>query len=109
MTPSEIWNKAYCAAQRAAIAQNATLGDEYHRGFDCGFAWVVIKPARGEFVKYLKATNRGHKHCYGGFAIWYSQFSSNTQSVSVHEHAAVAFANVLKENGINCYTGSRLD
>ena len=34
----------------------------------CGFAGVVIKPARGKFVSYLKSIGKGHKHYYGG---WY--------------------------------------
>ena len=31
----------------------------------CGFAGVVIKPARGKFVSYLKSLGMGHKHYYG--------------------------------------------
>ena len=33
----------------------------------CGFAGVVIKPARGKFVSYLKSIGKGNKHYYGGY------------------------------------------
>ena len=33
----------------------------------CGFAGVVIKPARGKFVSYLKSLGMGYKHYYGGW------------------------------------------
>ena len=109
MTPYEIFEQAKAAALAAATAQNATLPPEARRGFDCGFAWVIIKPARGPFVKYCKANRIGDKHCYGGWNIWYSHFSLPTQSVSVHEAAASAFAAVLVANGIDAYADSRLD
>ena len=32
----------------------------------CGFAGVVIKPARGKFVSLLKKMGLGYKHYYGG-------------------------------------------
>jgi hypothetical protein len=45
----------------------------------------------------------------GGYKIWYSEFSIGTQSISVHEKAAYAFAKVLNDNGIKAFCGSRLD
>ena len=35
----------------------------------CGFAGVVIKPARGKFVSYLKSLGMGYKHYYGGYYV----------------------------------------
>ena len=111
MTPQEIYQAAIAASQKAAQEQEDKFNiGEYHRGFDCGFAWVTIHPARGPFVKYLKSIGVGSRACGGGYQIWYSKLHSiSTQSVSVHEAAASAFAKVLKDNGLEAYAGSRLD
>lgn len=108
----EILVKAQIAAEKAAKEENDLLGPEQQRGLDCGFAWVVIKPARGKFVNYLKKLNFGETRNYGGggFQIWYSKLHSiPTQSVSVHQAATREFARVLREYGINAHSGSRLD
>lgn len=113
LTPEQIYVQARDASQVAAEAQNAKLLPEAKRGFDCGFAWVTIKPARGPFVAFLKAHNIGNKHSFSGgpgYGLWYSALHDiPTQSISVHEAAARAFAAVLKEHGIEASTGSRLD
>ena len=109
---AEVWKKAKEAAQEAAIKKNASLGAEAFRGFDCGFAWITIKPARGPFVKYLKDNGIGSRGGYGGggYGIWYSDVHSvNTQSMSVHEAAVDAAVKVLIENGIEASWNSRLD
>jgi len=104
---AEIWQTAKAAADAAAHAENARLGPEQARGLDCGFAWVVIKPARGSFVKYLKSQGIGHVRDYGGgYEIWYSKLHSiGTQSISVHWAAAKVF----REHGINAHADQRLD
>lgn len=113
MTDQEkILNEALDASEAAAAAADALLGPETSRGCDCGFAWVVIKPARGAFVKLLKSKNIGstRDHSGGGYEIWKTYLHGvRTQSISVHVAAAVAFAEVLKENGIPAEAGSRLD
>lgn len=112
-TPAEIFAEAKQAAYDAAVAQNAKLPDENSRGFDCGFAWITIRPARGPFVAYLKSAGIGKTGGYeggSGYGIWYSDVSlPSTQSVSVHEAAVEAAANVLKANGVNASWNSRLD
>lgn len=109
----KIWNETKAAAQRAAQVENLGFAQsERHRGFDCGFAWITIRPARGPFVKWLKANGiaRGSYDGGSGAGIWYSQLHDvPTQSVSVHQKAVVAAAEVLKRYGINATTGSRLD
>lgn len=72
----------------------------------CGFAWVVIRPARGLFVKHLKESGLGHANYGGGWAVWVSDFN---QSMHRKEAYAVAFASVLNSYGINAYVESRLD
>jgi len=72
----------------------------------CGFAGVVIKPARGKFVSYLKSIGIGHKHYYGG---WYVSVHEFGQSLTRKEAYAGAYAKVLSEAGFKCYVDSRMD
>ena len=72
----------------------------------CGFAGVVIKPARGKFVSYLKSLGMGYKHYYGG---WYVSVREFGQSMARKEAYAEAFAKVLTEEGMSCYVDSRMD
>lgn len=107
-----IWTEATAAAQAAGDAKNATLGSEQSRGLDCGFAWIVVRPARGPFIQWCKNHNppKGHNHHAGGWCFWYSElYHSATQSISVHEAAVRAFADVLIKHGIDCHVDSRLD
>jgi hypothetical protein len=72
----------------------------------CGFAGVVIKPARGKFVSYLKSIGKGNKHYYGG---WYVSVREFGQSLTRKEAYADAFADALKEVGMRVYVDSRMD
>ena len=72
----------------------------------CGFAGVVIKPARGKFVSYLKSLGMGYKHYYCG---WYVSVREFGQSMTRKEAYAEAFAKVLTEEGMSCYVDSRMD
>lgn len=73
----------------------------------CGFAWIKIRPARGEFVKWLKKNNIGKTDSFeGGYMIWISDYN---QSMQKKETYARAFAKVLADNGIRAYSMSRMD
>ena len=72
----------------------------------CGFAGVVIKPARGKFVSYLKSIGIGNKHYYGGYYVSVHEFG---QSLTRKEAYADAYAKVLGEAGMSCYVDSRMD
>ena len=50
-TNEEILSLARISATIDARAENEKLGPEQQRGFDCGFGWVVIRPANSSFVK----------------------------------------------------------
>lgn len=99
------------AAQNAAEVQNDKLGPESTRGLDCGFAWVAF-PGNSAFARFMKANHpdmlsNGYPT---GKQIWYSRLHSvPTQSVSVHEVACRAFAEVWKAHGVELRVGSRLD
>src|SRR5262245_64832032 len=84
---STIWMKAKAAATAAAFKKNDELGPEAARGFDCGFAWVTVRPARGPFISWCKACGYGRTGGYdggGGYGFWYSNVNPvPTQSDSV--------------------------
>lgn len=111
LTFSKIWQAALAAAQAAAAAQNAKLGAEGSRGFDCGFAWVSL-PGNTPFGRWLKKQGIATKGYPNGLQIWYSKLHNlPTQSISVHEAAAKAARDVIA-HGIQSSLvsmGSRLD
>lgn len=73
----------------------------------CGFAWVNINPARGNFVKYLKEIGAGHKSYSGGYDVWVREFN---QSITRKVAFAEAFADVLRKYGFHrVYACERLD
>jgi hypothetical protein len=57
MDPKAIYEEAMEAA-KAAVRANAHR--ENPNAFDCGFAWVVLKPARGPFVTWLRGQKTAH-------------------------------------------------
>lgn len=81
------------------------------RGGVCGFAWVVVKPATGGFVRYLKEKGIGYKNYYGGWAVPANPRVAPDlqQSMEIKEAFARAFAKVLKDYGITAYAESRMD
>ena len=117
ITVSELLKQAEAAGLKAGleVSPNPVTFKDTHTGqtYDsaegsCGFAWVNISPARGKFVNYLKKIGKGHKSYRGGWDYWVSSQELG-QSIIRKEAYADAFAKVLKEWGINCYSMSRLD
>ena len=73
----------------------------------CGFAWVKIRPAMGEFVSYCKRKKLGSTNDYcGGFDIWISAYG---QSMELKSAYAAGFANELRSHGIAASAHSRID
>ena len=113
MEPQAIYEEALKAAHAAAAQSEAQLPPESQRGFDCGFAWVRVHPARGNFITWCKKNGKGKSlSSYGmsGYEFYYSEFDpTKTQSIDTHFAAARAFAGVLTEHGINAHADKRLD
>lgn len=106
MSPEQILDYAKKEADKAAIV--SLLGDQIDAY--CGFAWVKITPARGKFINYLKANKIGHSGYSGGWEIGCSVYNPHpTQSMTFNEIVSRAFANALREHGINAYMQSRAD
>lgn len=81
----------------------------------CGFAWINFKANTTPNRKFLAGLKKAglcgeHKEwgkAYtGGYSYWVGQ---GNQSIQKKEAFARAFADVLKNHGITCYVGSRLD
>jgi hypothetical protein len=71
----------------------------------CGFAWVVFK-GNTAWGRWAKKQGIARSHYPSGLCVWVSEFG---QSVARKEAYAYAYALVLKENGIDAYSSSRLD
>jgi hypothetical protein len=126
LNPAEVYAKAHNAGIKAgteAVPPTMIVGQpkgglfgteiDYSKPFDvvregpCGFAWVKIRPARGKFVKWLKEHNIGRRDSYqGGYSIFVGDFG---QSLIRKEAYARAFTDVLRENGLEAYSQSRMD
>lgn len=122
-----IFNEATAAADAAIVAYT----EKYPAG-SCGFAWVIIRPARGKFIAWCKTQiedavakagsdsharqlarqqaelKYGDLGYTGGWSIWSPGFYSG-QSMSAKEAGACAFAGVLYKHGIRAEMGSRID
>lgn len=103
---------ALLIAKQVAEKEDAKLGDERSRGLDCGFAWIVCRPANSKLAKMLKHYG-ADKHHTGGVCLW-NPSKHSTQSISPKEAGARAFSEHLKDTlqgeGYSTLTvGSRYD
>lgn len=105
MTPADV---LFLAREAAMKATNDYIKQYPDQWWPCGFAWVEIRPARGPFVTFLKKQNIGRKGHDGGWHIW-NPGEHSTQWMDAKFEGAVAFAKVLKENGINAVARQRMD
>jgi hypothetical protein len=71
----------------------------------CGFAWVII-PGTSAFARWAKKQGYFRKAYGPGMQYWVSY---GEQSMGRKEAFAEAFAKVLRDNGIEARTGSRMD
>ena len=99
-----IHNTATSAAQRAEADFIAKHGEPGY----CGFAWVkVSEKASTKLGRALKTV--GFRKSYnGGLDLW-NPGGSFTQSMDIKEAGAEAYAEVLRQYGINAYACSRAD
>ena len=102
------YQKVMTAAQVAAKkAYDAYDGHWY----PCGFANLVIKPARGRFATYLKEMC-GASPAYGGglsVSVYWLVSDGSSQSMEQKLAGVRAAVDVLKEHGVPCVAESRVD
>ncbi len=63
--------------------------------YPCGFAWVMIKPARGPLIEALKDRKLGRTSESGGFQV-YNPSGNPTQWMDAKVDGATAFKNSLE-------------
>lgn len=87
----------YLAAHQAGLDAVA----EVKQPDCCGYSWVVITPARGAFVSYLRNEKIGWKHSRGG---WIVTSTDGAGPAYIRGHAyARAFAQEIAKYNIDSY------
>lgn len=96
-------------AQADALRFTKAYLEQHPCEYPCGFAWVNIKPARGQFVKVMKQMGIGRTdEYYGGYTFW-NPSQHSTQNMDAKLEGARVFARELRKYGINARENSRLD
>ena len=110
-----------CTPQAIIVGSPSTpLGNDvdpnqktwFIEGGVCGFASVVIKPARGNIVAELKKRKIGSAHYGGGYSFSSWQLAPSIRQDQSYERACAAAkgaVEVLKSYGINAYVDARID
>lgn len=109
-----LWRKAWELGEQAAIAHkprtmvvsdsDGTVVDVVQEGM-CGFAWLNV-PGNTSFGKWLKKQGIARPDYPAGLCVWISSYSQSYERKVAH---AVAMAQYLRGNGVECRVGSRLD
>ncbi len=99
-----IYTQAVSAGQEAERQYVAQYGEDMY----CGFGWVEIPNGRSPFVNWCRKNGIGRKHWQKGWHIW-RPTGNSTQSMTVQEIGAQAFADVLTSHGIEAWIASRAD
>jgi hypothetical protein len=99
-------NEAAMAARTAAKAHYDQHGDRDA----CGFAWVNVYKVRSNSRLGKTLQSYGFRRDYTGSLQLWNPSGAASQSISILEAGADAYARVLKERlGVEAYAGSRLD
>ena len=101
----QILHDAATAASKNATIQHLTKHGE---DFYCGFAWVqVSEKASTKLGRALKSI--GFTKAYGGGLQLWNPSGTMSQSMTLKEVGAQAYADVLKQAGVPAYVQSRAD
>ena len=93
------------AAVNAAQVAYAQIGERDA----CGFAWVTVYKVRSNSKLGKVLAEAGFSKAYGGGLQLWNPSGHCTQSISVKEAGAYAYAEQLKALGLEAYAGSRMD
>jgi len=101
------------ACNEAAIQARTAAKAFYNQHGDrdcCGFAWVDVYGVRSNSRLGKTLQSYGFRKSYTGSLQLWTPCGSPTQSISIKEAGAEAYAKVITEKlGIKAYAGSRLD
>ena len=96
------------AFEAAARECDSMIEDNPGQWYPCGFASVVIRPARGPVVAALKDLGIGSKAYGGGYSVW-NPSKNPTQWMDAKYEGAKVFAQVLQAHGIDAQADCRMD
>jgi hypothetical protein len=101
------------ACNEASIQARTAAKDFFQKHGDrdaCGFAWVDVYGVRSNSRLGKTLQSFGFRKSYTGSLQLWNPSQAGTQSISILEAGAEAYAKVLTEKlGIKAYAGSRLD
>jgi hypothetical protein len=102
----ELHEVAVQAAKQAEAEFMAKHGEPFY----CGFAWVEVKVERtnSKQAKDLMSIGFGKSWLPKRLQLW-NVTGNPTQSMDIKETGARAYAEVLRNNGIEAYMHSRAD
>jgi hypothetical protein len=96
-------------ATEAAIKATNEFIREHGETPYCGFAWVKIyADGRSKFGKELIKSGVASKAWDSGYDVW-NPSKNSTQSMDAKEQGAMAYAEVMRANGVKAYAQSRAD
>lgn len=110
------WAEAEAAGAAAAVAvtpnamivAEASSGQTWHVSEGvCGFGWVVVNPGNSSFAHWAKKHKPTHPEYGGGLCVRY--VGEYGQSYERKRAFAAAFAEVLRNYGVQARARSRLD
>jgi hypothetical protein len=106
MVTAEFIRAGKVFAEQAGQAMYAKVGERDA----CGFGWVDVYVDRTNSAQAKELIKAGFSKSYKPrcLSMW-DPAGVNTQSVSVKEAGAYAYANYLNTLGLKAYAGSRLD
>lgn len=110
----DIHTQATLAAKRAVQEfldewTEKTGGNDYGEPMYCGFAWVDVKErSNSKLGKALQAAGFRKSYQSGYLQLW-DPAQHRGQSMDCKEVGAQAYAQVLRDNGIDAHMGSRAD
>ena len=107
MVTAEQIQQAIPLAEQASQAMYAKIGGDR---FACGFAWVEVYVDRTNSKQAKELIKAGFRKDYKPkcLSMW-DPAGVPTQSISVKEAGAQAYATYLQGLGLRAYAGSRLD
>jgi hypothetical protein len=102
----QVINEAGVAAKLAGLEMYRKIGERDC----CGFGWVTVYDVRSNSKLGKLLAKYGFSKAYnGGLQLW-DPAGVPTQSISVKEAGAYAYATVLQDKlGLKAYGGSRMD
>jgi hypothetical protein len=106
----EAWQAGHAAAQIKPRVMTVTdrQGNVIETVNDgmCGFAWLTVRSANKGFGHWLIKQGLAKRGYIGGAQVWISDYSQSYERKIAH---AYAMAESLRANGIDAYSGGRLD